>query len=87
MKIEFDPHKAISNINKHGVSFDEAASCLLDPDALVKEDRDAQGEQRWVLLGMSDDARLLTVTYALRGDSIRLISARKSTTKEVNCYA
>ncbi len=87
MKIEFDPHKAISNINKHGVSFDEAASCLLDPDALVQEDRDAQGEQRWVLLGMSDGARLLTVTYALRGDSIRLISARKPTTKEVNCYA
>lgn len=87
MKIEFDPHKAIGNINKHGVSFDEAASCLLDPDALVQEDRDAQGEQRWVLLGMSDSARLLTVTYALRGDSIRLISARKPTTKEVNCYA
>jgi len=87
MNIEFDPHKAISNINKHGISFDEAASCLFDPSALVQEDHDAQGEQRWTLLGMSDQARLLTVIYTLRGDSIRLISARKSTTKEEAYYA
>jgi uncharacterized DUF497 family protein len=87
MNIEFDPHKAASNLKKHGVSFDEAASCLLDPDALVQEDYDAQGEHRWTLLGMSDQARLLVVVHTVRSESIRLISSRKPTNKEVSYYA
>jgi uncharacterized DUF497 family protein len=87
MKIEFDPRKAASNIKKHGVSFDEAATCLLDNQALVQEDYDAVGESRWTLLGMSNQARLFVVVYTVRGESIRLISARKPTTKEVNFYA
>jgi uncharacterized DUF497 family protein len=81
MEIESDPLKAARNLKKHRVSFSEAASCLLDPDALVQEDCDAQGEQRWTLLGMSHQARLLIVVYTLRGDLIRLISARKPSTK------
>ncbi len=87
MKIEFDPHKATSNLKKHGISFDEAGSCLLDPLALVYEDSDSKDESRWVLLGMSDQARLLVVVYTLRGETIRLISARKPTNKEISCYA
>lgn len=87
MKIEFDSRKAASNLKKHGIHFSEAASCLLDPQALVHEDGDAEGENRWMLLGMSDQARLLVVVYTIRGESIRLISARKPTTKEVVCYA
>ena len=90
MKIEFDTRKAASNLRKHGISFDEAATCLLDPLALSHEDVedvDAKGEGRWVLLGMSHEARLLVVVYTLRGESIRLISARKPTAKEVSCYA
>jgi uncharacterized DUF497 family protein len=87
MKIEFDPHKAVSNLKKHGISFDEAASCLLDVQALAREDVDAEGGNRWVLLGMSAQVRLLIVVYTLRGESIRLISARKPTTKEVSYYA
>jgi len=87
MIIEFDPRKAENNLKKHGVNFSEAASCLLDPMALVNEDNTAIGENRWVLLGMSDQARLLVVVYTLRQDSIRLISARKATTKEASHYA
>jgi uncharacterized DUF497 family protein len=86
MKIEYDSHKAASNLKKHGISFDEAASCLLDSMALVYEDSDAQGEIRWVLLGISNQARLLVVIYTVRGESIRLISARKPTTKETLYY-
>ncbi|MFI3190176.1 MAG: BrnT family toxin [Methylococcales bacterium] len=86
MKIEYDDRKAVSNLKKHGVSFDEAASCLLDATALVREDAHSENESRWVLLGMSDRARLLVVVYTLRGESVRLISARKPTTKEVMCY-
>ena len=87
MDIEFDPRKAESNLKKHGVSFSEAASCLFDPLALVYEDSTALSENRWILLGMGNKARLLVVVYTLRGDSIRLISARKATTKEANTYA
>ena len=87
MEIEFDPTKAEKNHAKHGVSFEEAASALLDPMALRSEDPDAAGESRWILLGMSSEARLLTVVYTLRGERIRLISARKATRKEAQQYA
>ena len=88
MRIEFDPKKAASNLKKHSVSFEEAASCLLDPLARVRNDPDAVDELRLILLGMSHAGRLLAVCYTLRGDEvIRLISARKATTKEVMNYA
>ena len=88
MRIEFDPKKAASNLKKHGVSFEEAASCLLDSLALVREDRDAEHEMRLVLLGMSRAGRLLTVCYSLRGEEVvRLISARPATKKEERNYA
>lgn len=52
MQITWDENKAASNLKKHrGVSFDEAATCLLDPMALVVEDPDAEGEQRFILTG------------------------------------
>ena len=88
MRIEFDPKKATGNLEKHGVSFEEAASCLLEPLALVNDDPDAKDELRLILLGMSQSGRLLTVCYTLRGDeAIRLISARKATRKVVKGYA
>lgn len=87
VKVEFDSAKAASNLKKHGVAFDAASAALLDPLALVIEDPDAIGEQRWLLVGISDFG-LLTVCYTLRGDeTIRLISARKATTKEKKYYA
>jgi uncharacterized DUF497 family protein len=86
MEFEFDPRKAASNLKKHGVSFEEAASCLLDPLALAREDDDSTDEPRWLLLGMSRQGRLLTVVYTLRGDTPRLISARESTKKEERDY-
>ena len=87
MDIEYDPAKAASNVKKHGVSFEEAATALLDSMALAMEDPYAEGERRWVLIGMSDSARLLTVVYALRDKRIRLISARSSTKRETRTYA
>jgi uncharacterized DUF497 family protein len=88
VRIEFDPKKAAGNLKKHGVSFEEAASCLLDPLALARPDPDAKDEMRLILLGMSQAGRLLTVCYTLRDDeTIRLISARRATRKEVANYA
>jgi len=61
MKIEFDPAKAVANLKKHRVSFEVAQSCLFDPMALACQDPDTRGETRWVLIGMSEGAGLLTV--------------------------
>jgi uncharacterized protein len=88
MEIEWDSDKADSNLKKHGVSFEEAATALLDPMALAQEDAAAEDEARWVLIGMSAQMRLLTVVYTLRRqDRVRLISARKATRKETKHYA
>ena len=87
VEIEFDPRKAVANLRKHRVSFEEAAGCLLDAHALVMEDERSENESRWILVGMSPRARLLTVVYTLRDDNQRLISARKATTKERKSYA
>ena len=89
IKIESDPVKAKYNVKKHGISFEEAETALLDPFALAQEDGDSMQEKRWVLIGMSNLARLLTVVYTLRDNDniIRLISARKSTRKEASYYA
>jgi hypothetical protein len=86
MSIEFDQKKAASNLKKHGVSFDEAASALLDPMALVQEDDDTRDEVRFLLVGMSNTGHLLTVCYALRNEMIRLISARLATKNERRQY-
>lgn len=86
--IEYAARKTASNLIKHGVSFEEAVTVLFDPMALAHEDRDAEGEARWVLLGMSERGRVLTVVYALFDEErIRLISARKASRKEVENYA
>jgi uncharacterized DUF497 family protein len=88
MQVEFDAKKAAANLRKHRVSLDEAAGSLLDPLALVREDPSAQGEARFVLVGISARERLLTVCYALPDEeTIRLISARRATAKEKREYA
>lgn len=88
MEVEWDLNKASSNKEKHGVEFEEAATCLLDSRAVAAEDETADGESRWVLLGLSSRVRLLVVVYTLRADDrIRLISARKATRREATQYA
>lgn len=86
MEIEFDAKKAALNLTKHGISFEEASTALLDPLALVREDPD--GENRLVLVDLSSQACLLTVVYTLRNDErIRVIAARKATKTEAKHYA
>lgn len=89
MNVTWDENKAATNRKKHkGVSFEEAATCLLDPESLVAEDPDAEGEQRFILIGVSNNARLLTICYSLPDeDTIRIISARKPTAREESSYA
>ena len=65
----------------------EAATAILDENALVMEDVDSKDENRWILIGLSSEAQLLTVIYTVRDEFVRIISARKSTKKEAKYYA
>ena len=84
---EWDPEKASENIQKHGVSFKEAATCFEDLLSKTIHDPDhSEDEERYVLLGMSAQARLLVVVHTERGDNIRLISARPAKRRETAEY-
>jgi uncharacterized DUF497 family protein len=84
---EWDPRKAVANLRKHEVSFDEAATAFADPFGIVVDDpRHSTGEARVALLGHSESGRLLAVMFTERGDRIRLISARKATRREHRHY-
>ena len=71
----------------HGVYFGEAATVLEDDFALTREDLDAQGEQRFVTLGMSATGALLVLVYTHRDpDVYRLISSWKANKPQRNMY-
>jgi uncharacterized DUF497 family protein len=84
---EWDVEKAAANVKKHGVTFEEACSVFGDPLAILMPDPDHSiGEQRYVVLGMSNRHRLLVVAHAERPPRTRLISARQATRKERQTY-
>ncbi len=79
MRYEWDLKKAEANQKDHGVSFADAMSVLEDDFALTREDPDAEGEQRFVTLGIDAAGTLLVVVYTYREPNIiRLISAWKA---------
>lgn len=87
LKFEWDDTKAISNQEKHGITFEEAASIFGDPLAVTFPDQDhSVDEKRWLTFGVSCTDRLLVVAHAERGRSIRIISARKATRHERGIY-
>lgn len=86
MNFEFDPRKALANLQKHGVSFAEVEPVFYDDFALTREDRDAAGEARFVTVGTGAPGRVVTVCWTWRGENIRLISARIATLTERKSY-
>ena len=84
---EWDLKKAESNSRKHGVTFDEACTAFADPLALLVPDPDHSfDEERYVVLGMSNQQRLLVVSFAERPPRTRLISARPAARRERRLY-
>jgi len=77
------------NVQKHGVSFEEAKSVFFDEYALLIADPDhSENEDRFVLLGLSAKLRLLLVCHCFEADDglIRVISCRKANRKEMSLY-
>ena len=82
---EWDEHKARINLDKHGVDFAEAATVLNDDLAILIPD-DHPDEERFVALGSDLMERVLVVAFTMRGENIRIISARKATPQEFEDY-
>jgi uncharacterized DUF497 family protein len=82
---QWDEAKAASNLTKHNISFKAASRVFEDIDLFVDFDTGPHDEQRFRAIGIVN-ALLITVTYTERGDSIRIISARKATKHEQKTY-
>lgn len=84
MEFEFDPAKSMSNLAKHGISFDDAKQLWGDPRVLIIEARQVT-EPRWVAVGQIDENHWSAV-FTFRGERIRIISVRRSRTREIALY-
>jgi uncharacterized protein len=85
IEFEWDENKARSNIEKHGVTFEEATEIFFDPFYQIG-DATANNEQRDFMLGYSLAQRLLLVVYVERGRRTRIISARPANRNERKLY-
>jgi len=87
MKFDFDPVKATSNLQKHGVSFEEGMTVFNDPLALTINDPvHSEREFGCLTIGMSDRYRLIVVSHTERNRQVRLISVRLATRQERKEY-
>jgi uncharacterized DUF497 family protein len=86
MMFEWDQSKAKSNLRKHGVSFEEASTALLDPLSKTALDPYHSLAERFLTFGLSWRGRLLAVSHTERRATIRIISARVATPSERETY-
>ena len=90
IEFEWDDNKALKNLEKHGVSFEEASSVFYDEFAVQFYDSEHSEleEDRFLILGVSNESRILMICHCERqsGNTLRIISARKATTNERKFY-
>lgn len=86
IEFEWDGRKAITNVTKHGITFQMACELFFDPFLYPLEDELVDGELRDAVIGMTTKWKLLFVVYTLRGDVIRIISARYAENPERKVY-
>lgn len=87
MEFEWDPNKADYNLKKHRVDFTEASTVFNDSLSITYPDPDhSLGEDRYIIIGLSEANRLLIVAHTDRNEVTRIISAREVTNRERNLY-
>ena len=87
VRFEWDPDKAETNLETHGVSFEEASTVFGNPLAVTFYDPDHSDEEdRYLTFGESDANRLIAIVHTDRNDSVRIISARETTRRERQQY-
>ncbi len=86
-QFEWDKLKADTNLEKHGVSFDEALTVFADPLARIRDDPDhSMDERREIIIGLSMRRRVLVVAFTERETNVRIINARRATANERKSY-
>jgi uncharacterized DUF497 family protein len=81
VEFEWDERKALTNLRTHGVDFADSATVFEDVRAVTVAD-EAPDEERYSTIGMDALGRELVVIYTVRGERIRIISARRATRRE-----
>jgi uncharacterized DUF497 family protein len=87
VRFSWDAEKARENRRKHGVSFEEAATCFEDPKGVYLRNEAPSYEDRLILIGASASSRVLFVVHAeVRRHAIRIVSARKASKAQIRIY-
>ena len=86
MDYQWDPKKAEINYKKHGVDFADAVGVFEDEWSLTIKEQIAEGEQRFMTIGVDFLGHVIVVVYTYRGEDVRIISARPATRAERNVY-
>ena len=87
LSFEWDEDKALLNFHKHGVKFEEAVASFEDENSITFDDlKHSEEERRYFLIGICRDKKLLAVVHTIRGERIRIISARIANKKERKIY-
>ena len=86
MNFEWDEAKRRENLAKHRVEFADAVTSFEDDNTITLPDEESDAEDRFVMMAMDALGRILVIVYTWRGDTIRLISARKATPRERKNY-
>ena len=86
MKFEWDESKNQTNLRKHGIDFADVVEVFEHPMLVLEDDREDYYEVRWTGIGLMKYHVVVVVYTERRGDTIRIISARKATKREVKCY-
>ena len=87
MRFGWNEKKASSNVTKHGVSFEEAATVFGDPLSSTYPDPEhSLAEERFIIIGQSEQGRIFVVAHTDDGETVRLISAREATSGERKFY-
>lgn len=90
-RFEWDENKALSNLRKHGISFERAVRVFSDPFQIMEQDRHVDGEERWQTIGSIENFTIVVVAHTIRDNEqgievIRIISARKAEPYERHRY-
>lgn len=86
MAFEWDDAKNRANLEKHGLSFEEASLIFDGPVLSARDDRFAYGEERWITIGAIAEIVVIVVVHTDRKGVTRLISARLANRKERQRY-
>ena len=87
MQFEWDERKSAANLRKHGVAFSDAITVLASDDHAITLSEEAVGdEERYITIGIDGLGRVLVVVYTVRGEHVRIISARRANKRECKEY-